>query len=236
MTRFSSLRWEVNRTLHRGPSKRRDSLPPYEPCFAAATRFVRQCGLACDAQLRVQPDTIDVDGNLITTALNRAGVFDLEKSAAQCVKWAHYLAPYFEDVLGVSVWPTIGQLWAADAPVFNPSWKELRQLAAEGMRAEYFRGRQGFNLHAWLTVETGEIIDLSLGPSWALLRDEHWQRFRRTVMWGRDPTAVHNHRYVPMAVGARYLEAVQARTPFPFLATNLAELHSVAVGLVFERS
>lgn len=233
MTRFLSLRWEVNRVLHRGPSRRRDALPPYGTCFAAATRFVRQCGLACDAQIVVQPDAVDSAGNLITTALERAGVFSLDRSAAQCVKWAHYMAPHFEEVLGVPVWPTVGQLWTDSTPVFNPSWKELVRLASEGMDAQYFRGRQGFNLHAWLTVETGEIIDLSLGSSWALLRGEHWQRFRGTVMWGRDPTAVHNHRYVPMAVGARYLETVQSRTPFPFLAANVAELHSTAVGLVF---
>lgn len=204
----------------------------YQDNFDQAVRFTKSCGFDLRHTPLLGGDVLDAQGNFATNALTSAGINDASKSALQCLKWSHYLAPYFANTLGCKVWPTVGQIWKDDSKIFGPSWRDLRRWAANGVQQQDFEGRQGMNLHAWLTLETGEIIDVSFLNTLAHVNPEAYGPFKGAVSWGRDPGVLNNHRYFPMAVGQEYIEQVSARSMIPLLATNLNELNTPFVALV----
>ncbi|WP_338807041.1 hypothetical protein V8U11_08260 [Pseudomonas chlororaphis] len=84
----------------------------------------------------------------------------------------------------------------------------------------------GINLHAWLTVQSGEIIEPTLGSSLAASGRGAYANLHGVVTWGRDPH-VQNYRYYPMAVGQAFAEAIGSRSELPLLATDAVSLHNV---------
>ena len=161
--------------------------------------------------------------------LQAAGVKDMSKSAMQCLKWCHYLAPFFSNHLSTEAHITIGQIWSDNKAVFNPSWRDLHRWSTEGIQLFDFENRMGVNLHAWLTLETGEIIEPTLLSSYASVRGQSWMEYAGAVVWGYDPGVLNFHRYFPMAVGRAYTEALATRSIIPLLAQNPAELELSAI-------
>ena len=102
---------------------------------------------------------------------------DMSKSAMQCLKWYHYLAPFFSKHLSIEAHITIAQIWSDNKSIFNPSWRDLRRWSAEGIQLFDFENRMGVNLHAWLTLETGEIIEPTLLSSYASVRGQGWMEY-----------------------------------------------------------
>lgn len=197
----------------------------YSDNFERAVQFTRTCGFALVQPLWRSGDLIDEQGRCITRALGIAGIHDASKSAGQCLKWSHYLAPYFERALGCKVWPTVGQIWMDDSKVFSPSWADLRRWANSGIQLQDFEGRQGMNLHAWLTLESGEIIEPSFLSTLAGVHPGEYGKLNGGLLWGRDPSVWRRHRYFPMAVGREYIEQVSAKSICPLLASDLNELN-----------
>ncbi len=207
----------------------------YRSNFEHAVKFTRACGFKVDQPSWVKQDLLVVDGSFIEPAFRSAGVVDPSMAAGQCLKWCHYLAPHFEQQIGAKVWVTIGQLWKDDQQVFSPTWAELRQWARTGITLDgiHKEGRQGINLHAWLTVESGEIIEPTYGSSLAAFAADAYAKLSGAVIWGRDPHVLNHHRYFPMAVGQAFTEAIGRRSELPLLATDAASLH--ALPMLFEK-
>lgn len=204
----------------------------YRENFERAVRFTRTCGFDLHQVTWRSGDLLDKQGNCITSVLGSAGIDDASKSAGQCLKWSHYLAPHFEEALGCKVWPTVGQIWKDNNKVFSPSWRDLRRWADSGIQLQNFKGRQGMNLHSWLTLDTGEIIEPSFLSTLASVHPKEYGKLNGGLLWGRDPGVLNQHRYFPMAVGREYLERVSAKSICPLLATNLNELNSPIVAIV----
>jgi hypothetical protein len=109
---------------------------------------------------------------------------------------------------------------------------DLRRWAESGIQLQDFEGRQGMNLHSWLTLETGEIIEPSFLSTLASVHPEEYGNLNGALLWGRDPGVLNQHRYFPMAVGREYLEQVSAKSICPLLATNLNELNSPLAAII----
>lgn len=201
----------------------------YRDTFREALQFTTSCGFPMEKLRWAAGDALDAGGDFAEPALRAGGVIDLSLSAGQCLKWSHYLAPAFEQQIGRRVWTTIGQLWSGDKALFSPSWADLRRWARTGISLAELRkdGRRGVNLHAWLTVETGEIIDLTLPSSLAAAKGPAFAGVNGALVWGRDPRVLNGYRYFPMAAGPAIVEAIGAGSEMPLLATNQAELHTL---------
>jgi hypothetical protein len=200
----------------------------YSTNFERAVAFTKSCGFPIDNLSWHGGDVLDRDGNFVMPPLHSAGVRDLNKSAAQCLKWCHYLAPAFEQHLGFRVWVTIGQIWNENTAVFSPTWDDIKRWSKYGIQIDDFRDQIGLNLHAWLTVESGEIIEPTFPSSMAACGNKAYANFAGAVIWGRDPHILSGHRHFPMAVGRDFVEAISEKSIFPLLANNPEELHQYA--------
>lgn len=212
--------------------KTSDEIGDYTTNFERAAEFTASCGFPMSKIVWHQDISLDKSGDFIEPAMRVAGVHDPSKSAAQCLKWCHYIAPAFENQLGCKVWVTLGQIWKGDQAVFGPTWEDMKRWGQIGIQLDDFRGRMGLNLHAWLTVDTGEIIDLTFLSSLAAICGGEYAKFAGATVWGRDPHVLNNHRYFPMAIGREFVEAIGNKSVVPLLAINSAELHQFTAMLV----
>lgn len=203
----------------------------YKENFERAAAFTKLCGFEFPKVKWQEGDLLDEQGDFIERTYELAGVHDRSASAGQCLKWSHYLAPSFEQVLGCTVWPTIGQIWKEDNAVFNPTWKELHRWGHEGIQMDDFGARGGINLHAWMTLPTGEIIEPTFFSTLAVANKNAFGKYLGATTWGRDPGVLPGHRYLPMAIGRRFIESLSSKSIMPMIARNPDELHHIKFGL-----
>jgi hypothetical protein len=203
---------------------------PYEEDFERAIRFTKSCGFKEAPVSWLGKDFLKED-NFLEAVVNLSKVDDFSKSACQCLKWCHYFVPYFESHFGCRVMVTIGQLWHEEDKVYSPTWDELKRWCAEGFRPDNYReGRTGFNLHSWLTLESGEIIDLTFFSTLAKIYPDLYGKVRGGVVFGREPNVIPKYRYFPMAVGQNFVQAIADKTDIQVLANNPSELEVISAG------
>lgn len=212
-----------------------EDIGSYQDDFVSAVHFTKSCGFSVEEPQWKPYEMLEVEGSFLEPALRAAGVQDFTKAAFQCLKWCHYLAPHLEQKLERKVWVTVGQLWRDDRAVFSPTWKELRYWSTRGISIEEMQKRTsgGLNLHAWLTVDSGEIIEPTLMTSIATLHPDKYPHFLGSVGWGQPSDILSDHKYFPMAVGSEFVESLGNNSQVNFLARNPEELHSVSMAIVF---
>ena len=206
------------------------SVPDYHQAFEACARFSRTFA----------PDTPNLALSRATTGPERrreqiaaalrdgSGQSDaMAHAAGQCLKFSHYFAPFLEQQTGRRAWPTLGQLWKGDHRVYGPaSWSDLRSLLDRGIQLEDLtrEGLNGLQLHAWITLEKGELVDLTFASTLALALPDGLGELRGAIVWGREPDVLVGHRYFPMLAGAPAFERLNAKSCLPFLANSVGEL------------
>lgn len=200
--------------------------PTYMEGYVQALRFTRSLGFTTTA-LELSDTTTDVldpDGDFVNRVFDSAQIKDRMQAAGQCIKWCHYLQPYFQRQLGRRVMLTSGQLWNKNACVFGPQFQHFERWLKHGFQADDFEDGNGIKLHAWLTVETGEIIEPTFLSSLAAFGHPAYRKFAGATVWGRDPHVLNGHRYVPLAVGSELIEKIAGRSFAPILARRPSEL------------
>ncbi|WP_175810884.1 hypothetical protein [Burkholderia cepacia] len=203
-----------------------EEIGDYKVRFEQAIRFTNRCGFSEPNVRWIECDLLGTDDSFARKAIEAAGINDLSMSAGQCLKWCHYLRPRFEEALGVPVRLTIGQIWNGTRSIFNPTWDDMRRWSQGGIDpVELAReGREGVNLHAWLTVETGEIIEPTFPSSLARAFGGETRKLMGGLAWGRDPGFFGNHRYLPMMIGDEVAEAIGGHPHLPLLARSKEDL------------
>ncbi|WP_321349059.1 hypothetical protein [Halopseudomonas oceani] len=227
----------IRTLLYRPPKlpKSNEDIGDYQVDFANAIRFTKSCGFSVERPSWRPHEKLEVKGTFLEPVLRSAGVKDFSKAAFQCLKWCHYLAPYLEQKLGRKIWLTVGQIWVDDRAMFSPTWSDLSNWSQRGISVGEMQKQwsSGFNLHAWLTVDSGEIIEPTLMTSIATLFPDKYPHFLGAVGWG-DPTEILTaHKYFPMAVGAEFAECMHSKSQIDLLASNPQELHSSSMAMVF---
>lgn len=208
----------------------------YESNFCDAIRFTKSCGFAVEEPKWRPEDKLDTGGGFLEPALRAAGVSDVSKSALQCLKWSHYLAPYIERQLDRKVWITVGQFWQGNCALYSPTWAELREWSRRGITADDMQknNRAGLNLHAWLTVDSGEIIEPSMMSTIATTNPKRYPHFRASMGWGKPDAIFSDHHYFPMAAGKAFTESIGEKSELGILASNTKELHTHSQALTFK--
>ncbi|WP_339652060.1 hypothetical protein [Halopseudomonas pelagia] len=212
-----------------------EDIGDYQIDFVNAIRFTQSCGFSVARPSWKPHEKLEVEGTFLEPALRAAGVKDVRKAAFQCLKWCHYLAPHLEQKLKRKVWVTIGQIWTNDRAMFSPTWNDLRNWSKRGITVDemHKRGSSGLNLHAWLTVDSGEIIEPTLMTSIATLFPDKYPHFLGAVSWGQPADILSEYKYFPMAVGAEFAECLHSKSQIGLLARSSQELHSMSMALVF---
>ncbi|RZF24678.1 hypothetical protein EVC45_37590 [Paraburkholderia sp. UYCP14C] len=213
-----------------------DEIGDYKKRFTEAIEFTNRCGFKEPAAKWLDRDVLGSDEASVREAFSAAGIDDLGSSAGQCLKWCHYLRPFLERSLGVPVRLTIGQLWTSETVIYSPTWEDIRRWSESGIDpVELAREeRVGVNFHAWLTLETGEIIEPTMPSSIAMVRGGKSREILGGISWGREPGFFGGHRYVPLAVGNAIAEAIGGNPYFYLLARAKEDLNDYPrVGVLY---
>lgn len=159
---------------------------------------------------------------------------DFRGAAGQCLKWAHFLAPAIEDALGRPAWPTLGQLWNGDTKVWGPSWGQLDEIVRTGIQPQHaFLSRDGgLNIHAWVTLESGQIIDLTFASTLAVFRSDSFAHMLGMISGGDEPKLFNNHRFFPMMAGQRAFERLSDLSMVKLLASTRQELAQYSAAML----
>ena len=198
----------------------------YREQFLQAERFAGAIGAPLESVRWLSEPVLQVDTlEVIDRLLREAGVRDLRDSAAQCLKWSAYLRPYVERAFGVRAVLTVGQLWRNQTPIFAPTWDQLHRMHDEGFTiADFGEEGTGMNIHAWLTLATGEILDFTLLSSLAAALPNSWGRLAGHALGGYPEEVFEHHRYVPMVLGDAFAVRVNNNSPVPLLAQSADDL------------
>lgn len=212
-------------------------IPPYIEAFAACASYSASVHAGTGNMSVVPTDEApqrlaDALGAVVMS--NKITEDDFRSSAGQCLKWAHYLAPSVERATKIPCWPTLGQLWKGDKKIWGPTWSELDTLVKKGVHAEDIAasGGQGVNLHAWLTLSTGEIIDFTFASTLAVVQGGNYADLLCTVVYGPEEQVLKGHRYYPMLAGVAAIEDMQSKSTMPLLARSREELGAYSFALV----
>lgn len=172
--------------------------------------------------------------DVVIGALHAAGVRDLRKSALQCLKWSAYLGPYLQDALGCRVWLTIGELRKNNRVVFGATREDLKRWRYTGLTADDCSS-SGFKMHAWLTLPTAEIIDLTFFSTLAQVHPDTMGELASQIICGSPETILKDHTYIPIVVGEEYARKVNVHSSAQLLAANIQELESYSAMLMLDR-
>jgi len=130
------------------------------------------------------------------------GELSLNEVVAQCLSIHFRLQRPLEEFFDVPIIFTIGYVYTPPSYLFRQTEAELLKLLQDGMRGPQV------NLHAWLTLPSMEIIDLSLATSIAVIHKN--KEGLGGVFASHADELKHGLRYHPMLLGTDYLERIGA--------------------------
>lgn len=186
----------------------------YRRTFGRAARLSASLGYAAGAgPIRLGDGTAKVLNDslraLLTNYLMGMPV------ALQCLPVCADLAERIEQQIGIAAWPTVGQLWYNGRSVYAPTEKDVRQWLDCGFGPEDQDEDGGLRLHAWITLETGHILEPTLPHSISAVSE--LQVFADQLCWVAPFGEVYGHRFVPIAVGHAVAQALLRGGPVAFV-------------------
>lgn len=134
------------------------------------------------------------------------GELGLEEVVAQCLSLHWRLKEPLEKFFDAPILYTIGYVHMPPNDMFKQTEAELMQLLQAGMNGNQVR------LHAWLTLPSCEIIDLSLPTSIAVINK--FNEGLGAVVSSHAEEMKHGLRYHPMLLGEDYLRKIGALVEF----------------------
>lgn len=180
--------------------------------FLEAQRRTIRLGLAC-------PDIHSTDARFFTpqaqskfpyVVLEAVGELNYEEVVAQCLSIHLRLQKPLVEFFKTPVFFTIGYVYTPPSYMFKQTEDELRQLLQDGANGTRV------NLHAWLTLPSMEIIDLSLSTSLAVLNNMPKENHGGVIARHADELRL-GLRYHPMLIGDEYLRKIGALREFQVL-------------------
>jgi hypothetical protein len=148
-----------------------------------------------------------VTERVMRTASSIAGHLSPQQIAAQCFAVSTFLLGPLQDALGVPLLYTIGYVQLKDGPVFYSAVDELKTLLDHPMNVF-----QKLKLHAWLTLPSHEILDLTWGTTYGLAQDV--PKMVGNAVFRHPDDLVGGQEYHPQLVGLNYMRRIGAMVEF----------------------
>ncbi len=148
------------------------------------------------------------------------GITSFAPSVGQCLKWSHALLPLVARAMNCDILLTIGQLHLRESVIYGPTEGDFSRWYANGFRKSDFQHTRGLNLHAWYTLPSGEILDLTIWSTMGTV----WQRPEMvgSVVGGYPDLLAPLPTYIPIVVGCDYVETLEERTGGELLSRSLS--------------
>lgn len=140
--------------------------------------------------------------------LEEIGRPNLDKIVAQCFSFHSFVKNIFEKYFKVPVTYTIGWVYEPPNSLFKQTEEQLLQLLESGPNSLQI------NLHAWLTLPSMEIIDLTLPTTVAAVRGQK-VHFGGAIS-GHPDKFTGGLKYHPMLVGDDYFRKLGVLIEFSF--------------------
>ena len=177
---------------------------PYEVTFGKALIRSRQWGLQ---PVRFQPSQKRYVSDANTELLRRCLQDNFEKVhpqqiSQQCFMVHAAMIGPLEEAIGVPLTYTIGYVTLNGRPVFHTPIRQLRSIMQSGMTSP------ALNLHAWLTLPSHEIIDLTFATTFGMLNNIPETIGLMSFLHPRDLKG--GTKYHPQLVGDAYLYQIGA--------------------------
>jgi hypothetical protein len=134
------------------------------------------------------------------------GELGVEAVVAQCLSLHWHLKEPLEKFFGVPILYTIGYVHTPPSYMFKQTEADLQRLLQNGINTPQL------NIHAWLTLPSAEIIDMSLPTSVAVLNQ--MKEGRGSVLAAHADELKHGLRYHPMLLGDAFLRKIGALVEF----------------------
>jgi hypothetical protein len=134
------------------------------------------------------------------------GELDLKAVVAQCLSFHWRIKAPLEDFFGVPILYTIGYVCKPPSFLFKQTESDLLRLLQTGIQGPKL------SIHAWLTLPSAEIIDLSLLTTIAVVHEK--EECLGGVIAAHADELNHGLRYHPMLLGEDYLRKIGALVEF----------------------
>lgn len=135
---------------------------------------------------------------LLRDAVGEIGV---EELVGECLSIHYRLLEALEKIIGGKCYFTIGYV-ETKRKMFYQSESDLKKLMETGI------SNPSLNIHAWITLPTMEIIDVSLPTTYAVVNDE--KEGIGSIMASHADELKGGMKYHPMVIGADYLRKIGA--------------------------
>ncbi|WP_211442926.1 hypothetical protein [Collimonas humicola] len=129
------------------------------------------------------------------------GHLQAETVAVQCFAFSEFLREPLEEALGVPLTYTLGFVKMNNKPVFHTPIDELKRMLDAGRPAS-----RALNLHAWLTLPSKEIIDVTFATTYAIVKNVPDLIGRASFIHPDD--MVGNDTYHPQLLGEDFLRRI----------------------------
>ncbi|WP_186078026.1 hypothetical protein [Burkholderia gladioli] len=177
----------------------------YEAEFEQAAARTRLWGLTCRPGDGTSERFVSPASGAKVAACVQAvlGHMQAEDVAAQCFAVSSFLREQLQDVLGIPLTYTLGYVNLGSGPVFYTPVERLKEMFDAGSYAS-----RTLELHAWLTLPSREIIDLTLATTLGVVRDEPELLGRFAFI--HPDELVGNQSYHPQLLGEAFLRRIGA--------------------------
>jgi hypothetical protein len=142
--------------------------------------------------------TNDFNAQFPYLILNTFGMLEPKDLTGTCIPIHNQLQTVLNDKLGILSYFTIGYVTLNGRDIYHQTEDSLKRLLSDGIDS------RSTNLHAWLTLSSMEIIDMTLPTSYGAINNKN-------EMLGLDITKHYSElkgdmSYHPMIIGTEYLE------------------------------
>lgn len=180
----------------------------YAEEFIAAADRTKRLSLKC-------PDFSVIDKRFLSEekmnkfpyALRDAvGEIGIEELVAQCLSIHHKLAEPVSNILEAPVYYTIGYVETSEGSLFKQNEESLKTILESGLPS------LELNIHAWLTLPSMEVLDVSLSTSLAVIKK--MEKGLGGVIAAKADELKDGISYHPLLIGDDFLRKTDALIEF----------------------
>lgn len=154
----------------------------------------------CSTQERfVSEHNLQVFQQVVSAFLSHLQAEDVSQ---QCFAVTASLKAHLERALGVPLVFTLGYVKYTSRNIFYTDTRELKAMLHKGISSP------ALNLHAWLTLPSHEVIDMTFGTTYGVVTQTPSVIGRMCFLHPDDMTA--DIQYHPQLIGENYLERIGA--------------------------
>lgn len=151
----------------------------YEKEFYKALDVGKKHGFSSERYSLIEGNLLSSDIiNIIEIAVNDKWGGGIDSMAGKCVKVHSEMKPIIESILGVKAYLTFGYIKLQGKYVYKRDINELLENFEKAPVTE-----QEVSLHAWITLPSMEIIDLTTMVSWAIAKKITIKKI--DIVWGK---------------------------------------------------